>query len=499
MSSRVRIEPATTDPDELGEQARAALASGEEQAAIPKVRAGAEQHKSALLWQWTGLLQRAIDEHQDALESLAEAARLAPGDARIAHARARTAMEAGLPAVALFEQARTLAPLDGSVLLGLAAARAAVGDGERAATELDTALAGSPKWLVGHEQLAQLLATLGRAESATASLDQALTRFPAAPALWETKLSIQLRRGAYDSLRDIVARARAAGVRSAEFAIYEAIWAAEFDPETYPPALFDHAPPGTDQALDSWRVRHLLRVGAVDAALPVIDRALANNQAEVWAYAATAWRMADDPRSAWIEGDPRMVQIIDLAEALSPIEPLADTLRALHVLKGEYLDQSVRGGTQTDGPLFSRVDPTIRRLRAVIVDAVQSYVDQLPPPDPRHPLLRQRRNRRIRFAGSWSVRLRSGGHHSNHVHPRGWISSALYVGLPASAPGEPTDAGWLTLGEPDDKLGLVMPPWRKIEPKPGRLVLFPSFMWHGTVPFRDGERLTVAFDVAPPV
>ena len=33
---------------------------------------------------------------------------------------------------------------------------------------------------------------------------------------------------------------------------------------------------------------------------------------------------------------------------------------------------------------------------------------------------------------------------------------------------------------------------------PGRLALFPSTMWHGTVPFADGERLTIAFDVARP-
>ena len=42
-------------------------------------------------------------------------------------------------------------------------------------------------------------------------------------------------------------------------------------------------------------------------------------------------------------------------------------------------------------------------------------------------------------------------------------------------------------------------PCRKIEPKPGHLVLFPSWMWHGTVPFTQGERLTVAFDVRPPI
>jgi len=122
----------------------------------------------------------------------------------------------------------------------------------------------------------------------------------------------------------------------------------------------------------------------------------------------------------------------------------------------------------------------------------------LPTPDPAHPFLSQPRDRPIRFAGSWSVRLRSNGRHTNHVHPQGWISSAFYVSLPQRAQGEPEDAGWFTLGSPDDRLGLELEPWRKIQPREGQLVLFPSWMWHGTVPFRDGERLTVAFDVAPP-
>ena len=38
---------------------------------------------------------------------------------------------------------------------------------------------------------------------------------------------------------------------------------------------------------------------------------------------------------------------------------------------------------------------------------------------------------------------------------------------------------------------------RVIQPKEGRLVLFPSYMWHGTIPFSSGERLTAPFDVVP--
>nr|WP_237219744.1 putative 2OG-Fe(II) oxygenase [Sphingomonas arenae] len=110
-------------------------------------------------------------------------------------------------------------------------------------------------------------------------------------------------------------------------------------------------------------------------------------------------------------------------------------------------------------------------------------------------MLLHARDRPIRFAGSWSVCLTGQGFHSQHVHPQGWISSALYVDLPARLDGS---EGWLTLGQPQDSLGSGLEPFRTVEPKVGRLVLFPSMMWHGTIPFAAGERLTTAFDIAPP-
>ncbi|MEO7635690.1 MAG: putative 2OG-Fe(II) oxygenase, partial [Sphingomicrobium sp.] len=101
----------------------------------------------------------------------------------------------------------------------------------------------------------------------------------------------------------------------------------------------------------------------------------------------------------------------------------------------------------------------------------------------------------IDFSGSWSVRLGHGGFHANHVHPAGWISSALYVALPHDLGRE--EAGYLTLGDPRaPEFEVEMPPIRTVEPRPGRLVLFPSYTFHGTRPFGEGERLTVAFDVA---
>ena len=98
------------------------------------------------------------------------------------------------------------------------------------------------------------------------------------------------------------------------------------------------------------------------------------------------------------------------------------------------------------------------------------------------------------------MRLRAAGRHSNHIHTKGWASSAFYVALPGSvlASNAASRAGWIQFGQPLEDLGLDLPPRRVIQPKPGHLALFPSYTWHGTVPFDDAEsRLTIAFDVQP--
>jgi ectoine hydroxylase-related dioxygenase (phytanoyl-CoA dioxygenase family) len=58
-------------------------------------------------------------------------------------------------------------------------------------------------------------------------------------------------------------------------------------------------------------------------------------------------------------------------------------------------------------------------------------------------------------------------------------------------------SGWLKFGEPRYAVpGLG--PLLHVQPAPGRLVLFPSYMWHGTEALRDdATRLSVAFDAVP--
>ena len=116
--------------------------------------------------------------------------------------------------------------------------------------------------------------------------------------------------------------------------------------------------------------------------------------------------------------------------------------------------------------------------------------------DPTHPLL-ARNTSPAHLVGCWSVRLKRGGFHVNHIHPPGWLSSAYYVSVPAEAHDAAARSGWIKFGEPR----FAQPggdPRHFVQPRPGRLVLFPSYMWHGTVAIQGDEpRLTIAFDAVP--
>lgn len=450
------------------------------------------------LWQMLGLLHRESGDSAPSIAAFERAAALAPADAKVLHGLAQARLDAGLPAIDAFERAVRSASDPGPALLGLAAALTAEGEIVAAVERLDAHLARNPGWAEGHWLASRLRWMSGERATYLAALDHALAAAPKTLALWQLRALIAMRATRYDAVLETVARARAAMGDQPVFRLYEAIAQSETGNAARADPLLAGLDPGGDLSTLIQLVRHDLRIGrperAIARALPVSDGPAAPF---VWPYLAVAWRLTGDPRREWLEGaQQRLVGVYDLACKLPPIETLAEHMRGLHRKSAHPLEQSVRGGTQTDGPLFMRLDPPIQALRNAIAEAVRAHIAQLPPHDPRHPQLGVRRDRPVRFAGSWSIRLEGGGHHVNHVHPEGWFSSAFYLTLPEEvAKGQ---AGWLALGEPEEGLGVDLPPLRLVEPKPGRLVLFPSTLWHGTRPFGEGERMTVAFDVARP-
>lgn len=210
------------------------------------------------------------------------------------------------------------------------------------------------------------------------------------------------------------------------------------------------------------------------------------------ALAATAWRLAGDARYLALYDYERLThtETIDV-----PLDALAADLSALHRYRAHPFQQSVRGGGQLPIHAKEMGCPSIAALFQRLQEAVARHVTRLGAgTDP----LRWRNTGRFALAGAWSVRLSSGGYHTDHVHQRGWISSAFYVSLPAVMKPEAAHAGWLRLGRPGITTQPALEPDYRVKPEPGKLVLFPSYMWHGVEPFEsDHHRLTVAFDVVP--
>ena len=250
-------------------------------------------------------------------------------------------------------------------------------------------------------------------------------------------------------------------------------------------------------------VRHLLKAGQYIEAARRAEAALAfaPEHQETWAYLATAWRLTGDAREDWLCDYARLAELMPIdvpapfASMSDFLAELSEVLDTLHQARAEPVRQSVRGGSQTPGRLFGRADARIAALEQVLTAAVERFVARLPTDDT-HPFLR-RAARSVRYTGSWSVKLWRSGHHANHFHSEGWMSSAFYVALPVSV-GQAGDAGALQLGQPPVELGLELSPRRVLLPREGHLALFPSYLWHGTRPFSDETpRITVAFDMLP--
>jgi hypothetical protein len=114
-----------------------------------------------------------------------------------------------------------------------------------------------------------------------------------------------------------------------------------------------------------------------------------------------------------------------------------------------------------------------------------------------HPFVRGRPGRAT-FT-PWALVFRGGGHQVAHHHPGCWLTGVYYVSsrrdLPGPGGGHP---GAIRIGVLPASSG-IEPPWPvlEVEPVPGTLLLFPSFVPHETVPPGDGaERISVTFDVA---
>jgi Tfp pilus assembly protein PilF len=504
LAARLKGRPSALgqkDVDDTIAFSQVALGSGQTALAIALLeRAAGPKCQVAGVWRALGLAYRDTQDMERALEALSCATHLDPQNPTNAFAFAQVLFETARPAIDAFVRASALAPENPTLIRNSAAALAAEGMQDEAEAMLTSVLAREPLWLDGHKTLASLCVASGKADQFDASFKAACASQPQNLGLRIAWIHLLSTARAWEQARAVLHQALAdfGPQRGLELARLH-IASESGDVAGSDPALFERVKDVRDPGLDLCRVRHALRLDDPNAAVAICDIYINGPMAPLfWPYRSIAWRLLGDPRAPWLDGQVPPISQFDLGLSATELVDLTTCLQGLHTLQAPFLEQSVRGGTQTDRQLFFRPIPIIQKVRGKVQALVRNYIDQLGQADAGHPLLSPPRDEPILFEGSWSVRLKGGGHHGTHTHPKGWISSAFYVDVPPKDAIGAAPSGWISFGEGPPELKTGLDPYQQIKPEAGKLVLFPSTLWHRTIPFTEGERLTIAFDIRVP-
>ena len=480
------------------------MAAGDLTAAEAEARAYIAAHPGPEAWTLLSQVHRAQGRDEDALTAAAEALKLAPNTRglQLNHATALDRVGRAGEALAIYAKLAS-AKLDSAELaLNFARALYAADKKQDAEKVLEEGIKLYPAAAALHSALARIRALRGEGENATALMEAEIARRPddlalrlaCADALHRAHQPQKALRIVDEALRrapDAPSFLNAAGVLLDELerprdALKVLRRVAELAPDS--------------RAAKRNLLSTLIRAGQADEALNIVRALRADDPHEQYLIAceALALRVLGDPAYQSLYDYERLVHTYEIPAPRGFFTPenfnaaLAEVLRRQHKVNAHPLDQHLHHGSQTARNLLALNEPNITAFRAAVEQAVRDYISKLEGENP----VAARKSERYRFASMWSVRLTNEGYQPNHVHDRGWISSAYFVTTLPSAERRDVNAGALKLGEPNRPIAKCLPE-KFIAPKPGTLVLFPSYMWHGTVPFEGAERLILAFDVAP--
>jgi Flp pilus assembly protein TadD len=422
--------------------------------------------------QQLGALLARLDRAEEALSALARAHSLGTRGFELSLARARALAQLGRLAEAEgeFAQAVQVAPRHAQAQLELARLRQTSGDADFARS-LIAAVREAPEDFELRAKLTALLTRTGQA------------------AVAEQLLRVELgRAGEEPRLRLLLSQVLREGERLAE-AETHALAAATALPEE----------PAAVETL----VSILLSRGRPQEALAFVrSQRVSQPLSQRWlAWEATAMRLlGQDSYREWFDCE-RLVRCYPLEppagfasiEALNAA--LIQALAARHRSAVLPLAESVRNGNQTAHNLLADPEPAVKAVLDACARALDEYTGAFGC-DARHPFTARNPGRAV-MTGAWSVQLGSGGYHVNHYHDHGWISSAYYAAVPEESDDTALRSGWLKFGEPRFPAPGATPELH-VRPVAGTLVLFPSYLWHGTNPIRGMQpRIALAFDAVP--
>jgi tetratricopeptide (TPR) repeat protein len=383
-----------------------------------------------------------------------------------------------------------------------------LGDFGDAAALYRQALAVKPDAAELHYNLANALSESGRLAEAAAAHQQAITLRPDFAAAHHNLANALRALGrpeeAIESYRlELACRSTAAGERDLGIALHD-LGRLDEAIAAYRRCL---ALPGHRVDVLSNLANALMEEGDARGALEVCDRYLAIEPANIEAQALKALALhevgQDDEARVLLDFD-RFVRIIDFA-APPPGYPslaafnaaLVDHIEAHPTLRVPRKDDPKyhHDALEITGELFAEPRGPMAAFETLMRDAVLDYIETIPR-RPAHPFIEQLPQKWV--FGCWATRLAGQGNLDPHIHFTGYIGGVYYPLLPdvVAAPDE-GGAGWFELLRPPERFRCAAAPWvRRIQPREGRLLIFPGYFFHNTIPFTSTQRrISIAFDV----
>ncbi len=446
-------------------------------------------------------------------------------------------------ALPLLRVAMDALPAEPRAAFRTGAAAFALGDYALAADGFQAATARDPGWIEAWSNLGAALARLGRHDEAIDVARRALKLDPQRVASWQALAALLSNRFDKESLEEglravaLVLRAdpdsaqahhvagllwrkhgdraravqharRAVALAPADAELVEALGEAllvageaEAAADAYAQAMSQGV---RSAAIERQHGIALLQAGRVADATQVLARALRaepQDQRTIAHLGAALGAAGDTAAAERLLGLQRNVHAVRLAppegfhDADSFHAALARDIRGHSRQRWEPAGLAAHQA-YLSGDLLADRTPAIQGFEQRLRQAIDGFIAGCHA-DPEDAFLRNvPRDYRLHV---WATLAAQAGYIGTHIHEESWLSGAYYVELPGAVDQADADrAGWIEFGRPFPNLPPVPDALlRTLQPRVGTLLLFPSFLFHRTLPYTGaGERISISFDLA---
>jgi tetratricopeptide (TPR) repeat protein len=428
-----------------------------------------------------------------------KAAAICPGEVEAHFNLGRALSETGRldDAVASYQKALAIEPdlIDAHHNIGNALKK--LGRLDEALASYHRVLALNPNSVAEHNNLGTTLQNLGRLDEALASYDRALASDPDNSMVHSNKGSLLLERGRLDEALASYERALASNPDSSITDYHLGILLQKLGRPEDALVSFERALASDLNSPES--LECLYALGRYDDFYKRLEESIEADGTNIGIAALSGYvsnQLDRENPHPFCKNPLDCIRVGKIGYSVGDIEELSNSLvEELLQVKTNWEPYKVttRSGYQTPGNIFANPQGSLAKLDRIIKAEIQSY----------HSEYKSMKCSFMDFwpgefrLSGWFVRLLGGGHQRAHIHRSGWLSGVVYLKLPEAPIG---DDGCIefSLNGYDHPLLNDDYPRTMHRPQKGQIVLFPSSLFHRTVPIKaDEERMCVSFDLHP--